>query len=65
MATPALKLVADDRRTARPIVGDLVRSGTNLYPHYHVIAISGDRAWVRDSQYNTDHIVPFARCHLV
>jgi len=37
--------------------GDIVRTGTNLHPHYRVIAVSDDRVWVRDIQYGTDHIV--------
>jgi hypothetical protein len=43
-------------------VGNLVRTGENLYPQYQVIAVSEDRAWVRDIQYGTDQIVPVARC---
>jgi hypothetical protein len=39
-------------------VGDVVRTGDNLYPQYEVVAISGDRAWIRDIQYRTDNIVP-------
>ena len=38
--------------------GDLVRTGKNFHPHYHVIALAEDRAWIRDVQYGTDHIVP-------
>lgn len=43
-------------------VGDLVRTGENYHPHYHVIALSQDRAWVRDSQHGVDHVVPRDRC---
>ena len=43
-------------------VGDLVRTGRNFYPHYRVIALTDDRAWVRDVNYRTDHIVPIDRC---
>jgi hypothetical protein len=52
---------------ASPIidVGDLVRTGENLYPHYEVIAVSEDRAWVRDIQYGTDQIVPVERCNMI
>jgi hypothetical protein len=38
-------------------VGDLVRTGDNLYPHYEIVAISGNRAWIRDLQYDTDDVV--------
>jgi hypothetical protein len=43
-------------------VGDLVRTGANLHPHYRVIAITDDRAWIRDVQSGADHVVPIARC---
>ena len=43
-------------------VGDFVRTGENLYPHYEVVAVSGDRAWVRDVQFGTDQVVPVERC---
>ena len=46
-------------------VGDIVRTGENRYPHYRVIAISGDRAWIRDVQYCTDHVVRIDAVHLV
>jgi hypothetical protein len=52
----------DPRRGGPIAVGDLVRTGENLHPHYEVIATSGDRAWVRDAQYGTDHVVPITRC---
>ena len=37
--------------TPRPTVGDLVRTGENFHPHYHVIALSEERAWIRDTQH--------------
>ena len=43
-------------------LGDVVRTGENLHPHFEVIATSGERAWVRDVQYGTDHIVMIAGC---
>lgn len=43
-------------------VGDLVRSGPNLYPHFEVIAVSGDKAWVRDVQTGADHLALLSRC---
>ena len=43
-------------------VGDMIRSWANFHPHYHVIAVSEDRAWIRDTQHATDHIVPIDRC---
>jgi hypothetical protein len=46
-------------------VGDLVRTGDNLYPHYEIVAMSGDRAWIRDVQYGSDHVVPMGRLRKV
>jgi hypothetical protein len=43
-------------------VGDVIRTGENLHPHFEVIAMCHDRAWVRDTQYGTDHIVTVAGC---
>jgi hypothetical protein len=36
--------------------GDVVRMGQNLYPHFEVIAVSGDKIWVRNLQSGEDHI---------
>ena len=36
--------------------GDLVRTGPNMFPHYTVIAVCGDKVWVRDEQYGSDGI---------
>jgi hypothetical protein len=46
-------------------VGDLVRTGENFHPHYNVIALTDDRAWVRDTQHGTDHVVPIDRCRRI
>lgn len=43
-------------------VGTIVRTGENLHPHYQVIALFDDRAWIRDTQNGRDHVVPIARC---
>jgi hypothetical protein len=42
--------------------GDLVRSGPNFFPHFEVIAVSGDKAWVRDVQTGADHLALLSRC---
>jgi hypothetical protein len=44
-------------------IGDVVRTGENFHPHYHVIALTSDRAWIRDAQHGTDHVVPLDRCN--
>ena len=51
--------------TAHVAVGDLIRTAENLHPHYHVIAMTEDRAWIRDTQHGTDHIVPIDRCQRI
>ena len=45
--------------------GDQVRTGENQYPRYRVIATNGDRAWVRDIQYGSDHVVPLEHLHKI
>jgi hypothetical protein len=44
--------------TLHVAAGDLVRTGENRHPAYHIIAVSKDRAWIRDTQHGTDHVVP-------
>jgi hypothetical protein len=43
-------------------VGDLVRTGENLHPHFAVIAINGDKAWVRNVQSGVDCLAQLNRC---
>jgi len=47
------------------IVGDLVRTGTNAFPHYQVLAIYGDKAWVRDVQYGSDGVTSLNLCRKI
>ena len=63
----AWRLPADflGETTLHVAVGDLVRTGDNSHPHYHVIAVTEDRAWIRDAQHGTDHIVPIDRCQRI
>jgi hypothetical protein len=42
--------------------GDRVRTGPNLFPHFEVIAVSGDKAWVRNLQNGADHLAQVSRC---
>lgn len=46
-------------------VGDLVRTGANLYPHYAVIAVYEDMCWVRDVQSGMDGLTPTRICHRI
>jgi len=61
---PAWRSLADVRSVPKlPLqVGDLVRTGPNFHPHFQVIAVTDDRAWVRELQHGTDHVVPIKRC---
>jgi hypothetical protein len=45
--------------------GDIVRMGANHYPHYAVIAIDGDKAWVRDVTTGEDCLAQLSRCRKV
>ena len=62
MSNLAWKSPTDLFGKAIPSVGDLVRTGDNFRPHYEVIALAIDRAWIRDTQHGTDHVVPLDRC---
>lgn len=46
-------------------VGDLVRTGPNLHPHFEVVAVHGDKAWVRNTQNGTDHLALISRCRKI
>jgi hypothetical protein len=45
--------------------GDLVRTGANAFPQYNVIAVYGDKVWVRDVQYGSDGITSLALCRKI
>lgn len=45
--------------------GDLVRTGPNLFPHYAVIAVNGDKAWVRNTETGADGITSVSRCRKI
>ena len=67
MTSNAWRAPSNFRGEATPQItaGDLVRTGENFHPHYHVVAITEDRAWIRDTQYGSDHIVPLDRCRRI
>ena len=46
-------------------VGDLVRTGANLYPHFEVVAVHGDKAWLRNTADGADHLGLVARCRRI
>jgi hypothetical protein len=45
--------------------GDVVRTGENLYPHYEVVAVHGDKAWVRNVQTGADSLALLSRCRKI
>jgi hypothetical protein len=45
--------------------GDLVRTGPNLFPHFSVIAVHGDKAWVRNVQDGMDGLARLDRCRKI
>jgi hypothetical protein len=45
--------------------GDMVRTGPNLFPHYTVVAVDGDKAWVRNIQNGLDGLAALSRCRKI
>ena len=44
------------------VVGDLVRTGPNLYPHFTVVAVSDGTAWVRNTETGAQALTALNRC---
>lgn len=42
--------------------GDIVRTGENFHPHFEVLAVHGDKAWVRNVQNGADSLALLSRC---
>jgi hypothetical protein len=42
--------------------GDMVRTGPNLFPHFTVVAVDGDKAWLRNIQNGMDALANVKRC---
>ena len=51
----------DPRGDIRP--GDRVCAGANVNPNHEVIAIYGDKAWIRDLRTGCDGVTSLSRCH--
>jgi hypothetical protein len=47
------------------VAGDLVRTGANAFPQFRVIAVCGDKVWVRDLQYGSDGITSVTLCRKI
>ena len=45
--------------------GDLVRTGPNQFPHFSVVAVSGDKAWVRNVSTGADSLALVSRCRKI
>jgi len=43
-------------------VGDIVKTGPNDYPRFKVIALDGDRAWIRNVASGDDAVVSLEDC---
>jgi hypothetical protein len=46
-------------------VGDVVRTGLNATPQFNVVAVSGDKVWLRNVHTGSDAIAPMSRCRKV
>jgi hypothetical protein len=42
--------------------GSLVSMGSNLFPHFEVLAVHGDKAWIRNVSNGSDHLALLSRC---
>ena len=61
----AFEIVHDQEQGAVISTGDLVRTGPELLPHFQVLAVRGDKAWVRDVANGSAHLALVARCRKV
>lgn len=47
------------------LAGDLVRTGPNMFPHFTVVAVDGDKAWLRNVQNGMDAVAHLNRCRRI
>ncbi len=47
------------------VVGDVVRTGMNTVPQFEVLAVHGDKAWLRNVHTKADGIAPLSRCRKI
>ena len=58
--------ISHDREDPEEIqVGDLVRTGPNQCPQFSVIAVSGDKAWLRNVATGADGLALISRCRKI
>jgi len=43
--------------------GDRVCTGANVHANHEVIAVYGDKAWIRDLKSGCDGLTSLSRCH--
>jgi hypothetical protein len=46
-------------------VGDLVATSGNAFPHFTVLAVHGDKAWLRNVQSQQDGFAALERCRKI
>lgn len=44
------------------LAGDVVHTGPNHHPQWRVIAIDGEKAWLRNVQTHADGVAELRRC---
>lgn len=42
--------------------GDLVAAGQDEHPRFEVLAVHGDKAWLRDVETGSDHLALIGHC---
>jgi hypothetical protein len=58
--------IAHDRDYEEDIrAGDIVRTGANHFPHFEVLAVHSDKAWVRNVQNGADFLALLSRCRRI
>ena len=58
--------ISHDREYDEDIqTGDMVRTGPNLFPHFSVMAVVGEKVWVRNLDTGADGITAIARCRKI
>ncbi len=45
--------------------GDVVRTGPNIFPQWEVIAVHGEKAWLRNVQSGADGVTDLSRCRKI
>ena len=55
----------DDREVEQVAAGDVVRTGDNARPQYQVLAVEGDKAWLRNLDNGLDGVVDRRRLRRV